>query len=88
MAKRQAKKSHPELDCDNDDGKTAAEVSHPELTQEYAEGVNDFNNGAGEFDCPYPIGEPRRTFWYNGWYTCRTAKRMGPIFQRLGIKWP
>lgn len=60
----------------------------PRDSQECRDGEQAYRDGVRVNDCPYPIGDDRRSEWMTGWYDERTFDRLGHIFKRWGLTWP
>ena len=57
-------------------------------TEVYRQGRADYDAGVDIEQCPYPIGDLRRTGWCTGWLDRRTWDRVGPILEKYGMSWP
>jgi len=60
----------------------------PRDTPEYKEGHEAYHNDAGEYDCPYEIGDPKRTGWYTGWFDARIQIKFKELFEKHGVTYP
>lgn len=67
-----------------------AKTQHPlEKPKEYLQGVEDFNRGKSDKDCPFGNSNKRqRQHWFNGFYDAEVSKRVGHILQKYGLSYP
>ena len=59
----------------------------PRNTKEYREGCRLYDSDS-DSDCPYGIGDNRRTGWFTGWLDRRTQRRLGEVFKNHGMSFP
>ena len=60
-----------------------------EKSKEYLQGIEDFNSGKTDKDCPFNNDQKRQQQqWYTGFYDAQVNKRVGHILQKYGLSYP
>lgn len=46
-------------------------------------GENAYKEHGDKAECPFPIGNDKRMYWYEGFYEVRTNHRVGHILNKM-----
>lgn len=67
----------------------AAQMGASEIIDrpEYEQGQRAYIEALHE-ECPYPKGDQRRMYWWNGFHDARTQDRLAWVWQKNGTTFP